>query len=78
MIKADRENVQIDGMTSIICAELTSIVKAVYETLTEKYDDDFARETIARAGQIAFMSDDELDKAVEEKIKEIKEMAEQL
>ena len=76
MIKADRENVQIEGMTSIICAELAGIVKAVYETLAEEYDDDFARKTIAKAGQLAFMSDEELDKAVEEKIKEIKEMVE--
>lgn len=73
MIKADRENVQIEGMTSIICAELAGIVKAVYETLTEKYDDDFARKTIARAGQVAFMSDEELNKALEEKIKEMVE-----
>ncbi len=78
MIKADRENVQIEGMTSLICAELAGIVKAVYETLAEKYDDDFARKTIAKAGQIAFMSDEELDKALEEKIKEIKETVELL
>ena len=78
MIKADRENVQIEGMTSIICAELAGIVKAVYETLAEEYDDDFARKTIARAGQVAFMSDEELNKALEEKIKEMKEMVEKL
>lgn len=74
MIKAERENIQIEGMTSIICAELAGIVKVVYELLAEVYDDDFARKTIARAGQIAFMSDEELDKVLEEKIKELKEL----
>lgn len=73
MIKADRENIQIEGMTSIICAELAGIVRAVYETLAEKYDDDFARKAIARAGQLAFMTEEEMNKALEEKIKEMVE-----
>lgn len=78
MIKADRENIQIEGATPTVCADLSGIVRAVYEVLSEQYDDDFARKTIAKAGQIAFMSDEEMDKAVEEKIKEIKEMVEEL
>ena len=78
MIKADRENVQIEGMTSIICAELAGIVKAVYESLAERYDDDFARETIAKAGQIAFMSDEEMDKVLEDKKKELEELVKEL
>lgn len=76
MIKADRENIQIGGTIFIICAELAGIVNVVYASLAEKYDDDFARKTIAKAGQMAFMSDEELNKAAEEKIKEIKEMVE--
>ena len=74
MIKADKGIVQIEGATPTVCADLSGIVRAVYEVLSEQYDDDFAREMIAKAGQIAFMSDEEMDKAVEEKKKELEEL----
>lgn len=75
MIKANKGIIQIEGNTATVCADLSGIVKAVYEVLIENgVDDDFARELIAKAGQIAFMSDEEVDKAVEEKKKELEEL----
>lgn len=78
MIKADKGIVQIEGSTFIVCAELSGIVKALYEILEDQFGDDIARETIAKAGQIAFMTEEEMDKAVGDKKKEFEELVKKL
>lgn len=78
MIKADNGIIRIEGDTIDVCADLSGIVSAVYEVLSKQYDDDFAREAIARAGQVAFMSDEEMDKIVKEKKKELEELVKEL
>lgn len=78
MIKADNGIIRIEGDTIDVCADLSGIVSAVYEVLSKQYDDDFARKAIARAGQVAFMSDEEMDKIVKEKKKELEELVKEL
>ena len=75
MIKANRGIIQIEGTMPTVCAEFSGVIKAIYEMLLENgVEDDFARETIAHAGRLAFMSDEDIDKAVEEKKKELEEL----
>lgn len=70
-----------NGMVSIgdvtmprMMAEFTEVIKSVYEVLIENgYSDDFARETIAHAGRLAFMTDEEVTKDVQEKTKELED-----
>ena len=78
MIKANKGMIQIEGSTPTVCAELSGIVKALYEILEDQFGDEIARETIAKAGQVAFMTDEEMDKAVEEKKKELEELVKEL
>lgn len=79
MIKTNKGIVQIEGHIPAVCAELSNAIKAVYELIIEEgYDDDFAKETIAKIGRLAFMSEKELDKAVEEKKKELEKLVKEL
>ena len=78
MIKANKGMIQIEGSTPTVCAELSGIVKALYEILEDQFGDDIARETIAKAGQIAFMTEEEMDKALEDKKKEFEELVKKL
>lgn len=61
MIKAeDRKSgtmVSIEGDTVDIISELTGIIMSVYEALENRYDEDFAKETIAMCGKLAFAED---------------------
>lgn len=71
MILSDDGCVHTKGTMPEIMADFTGAIKAVYELLIkEGYTDDFARQSIAHAGQLAFMSDEELEDALE-KIREM-------
>ncbi len=62
MIKCDNGAVHISGSKSRVLAELASIIKGIYVVMVDecKMTDQEAREEIANAGRLAFMSDDEV------------------
>lgn len=63
MIKAEEKGrgtmVAIDGSTVDVIIELADIIQGVYQMLENRYGEDFARETIAMSGKLAFAEDDE-------------------
>lgn len=74
MIKAEyRMNgtmVSIEGSPVDVIIELTGIIQSVYEMLENRYDDDFAKETIAMCGKLAFAEDDETKYSIIDRVSE--------
>lgn len=74
MIKAEnRMNgimVSIEGSTVDVIIELTGIIQSVYEMFKGRYDDDFAKETIAMCGKLAFAEDDETKHSIIDRVSE--------
>ena len=74
MIKAEyRMNgimVSIEGSTVDVIVELTGIIQSVYEMFENRYDDDFAKETIAMCGKLAFAEDDETKHSIIDRVSE--------
>lgn len=62
MIKCENGDIRMEGSTGQLLAEFTSIIRGVYEFLTDQCEmtDQEAREEIAYAGKIAFMSEEEI------------------
>ena len=67
MIKANYGHVKIEGEETEVLADLSSIIKAFKNMLTESHGEETAREIIAHAGRLAFMTDEQLDAEVENK-----------
>ena len=61
MIVVDGGSTILQGTGKEVLAGLTCAIKHVRETLAKDNDEETARELIAFAGMLAFMSDDELD-----------------
>ena len=61
MIKAENGMVSLNGDEMQLLADFTGIIKGMKEMLKELgYDDEEVADRIAYAGQLAFMSDEEL------------------
>ena len=71
MIKAKEGAVSIKGTPTELLADLTTIVCAVKDTLMEDAKEEFVKERIDSAVKIGLMNDDEFEKEVEKKKKEI-------
>lgn len=60
MIHATEGYVKIEGTLPEIMADFTRVIEAFYETVSRDLGDTFAREVIVKAGQLAFMTDEEM------------------
>lgn len=63
MIKADGRTVWIEGSAPELLVELTFILQSIRNCLSEEFDTKIVDESIAEAGRLAFMSEDELEEA---------------
>lgn len=74
MIKAEEKGrgtmVAIEGSTVDVIIELTAIIQSVYEMFENDYDEDFANETIAMCGKLAFAEDDETKHSIIDRVSE--------
>lgn len=73
MIKSNMGEVEINGTTTIILAEFSSLTKGMVESLTENYGKDEAKEMVQEAYKRGLMSEKEplvLDMDVIEEIVE--------
>lgn len=62
MIKSNMGEVEINGTTTIILAEFSSLTKGMVESLTENYGKDEAKEMMERSYKRGLMSEKELRK----------------
>lgn len=75
MIKAENGMVSLNGDEMQLLADFTGIIKGMKEMLKELgYDDEEVADRIAYAGQLAFMSEEELKSETKKKISEIEEL----
>lgn len=78
MITCKRNKVVISGTLPETLAELTAIISAVKDRTAELTDENFARELIAKAGRLAFASDEEVDRVAEETKEHLRETIERM
>jgi hypothetical protein len=62
MIKSNMGEVEINGTTTIILAEFSSLTKGMVESLTENYGKDEAKEMVERSYKRGLMSEKEIRK----------------
>lgn len=62
MIKSNMGEVEINGTTTIILAEFSSLTKGMIESLTENYGKDEAKEMVEESYRRGLMSEKELRK----------------
>lgn len=62
MVKSNMGEVEINGTTTIILAEFSSLTKGMIESLTENYGKDEAKEMVERSYKRGLMSEKELRK----------------
>ena len=62
MIKSNMGTVEIDGVTTIIMAEFSSLTKGMVESLTENYGKDEAKEMVEEAYKRGLISEKEIRK----------------
>ncbi len=62
MIKSNMGEVEINGTTTIILAEFSSITKGMVESLTENYGKDEAKEMVEESYKRGLMSEKEIRK----------------
>ena len=74
MIISDNGRTQLHGTMVMLLAEFTSIIKSMRKFLTQEISEDFADIMIESAGRQAYMTEKELDEAIEQMKKEIEEM----
>lgn len=71
MIKYNKGTTELKGSLGEITADLTIITKAVYETIAEQRGEDFAKQRIEDAYKRAFMTEEELDREIKERVESI-------
>lgn len=72
MIKAEETKIHLKGGDIHLLSELTLIVTSLNEHLTKKYEDkEQAKYMIEQAVRIGFLSEEEKDKEVKEKLDEM-------
>ncbi len=71
MIKSNMGEVEINGTTTIILAEFSSLTKGMVESLTENYGKDEAKEMVEESYKRGLMSEKELRKESVEILSEI-------
>lgn len=75
MIKSDKGAVTVSGIVYEILGDLTLAIRAVKTTLEEMgFSDDEVRKLIADTGEIAFLSEGEIDKRIKENMQEMLKM----
>ena len=62
MIKSNVGEVEINGTTTIILAEFSSLTKGMVESMTENYGKDEAKEMVQEAYKRGLMSEKEIKK----------------
>lgn len=62
MIKSNMGEVEINGTTTIILAEFSSLTKGMVESMTENYGKDEAKEMVQEAYKRGLMSEKEIRK----------------
>ena len=62
MIKSNMGEVEINGTTTIILAEFSSLTKGMVEGLTENYGKDEAKEMVEESYKRGLMSENEIRK----------------
>lgn len=62
MIKSNIGEVEINGTTTIILAEFSSLTKGMVESMTENYGKDEAKEMVQEAYKRGLMSEKEIRK----------------
>lgn len=62
MIKSNMGEVEINGTTTIILAEFSSLTKGMVESLTENYGKDEAKEMVEQSYKRGLMSEKEIRK----------------
>ena len=65
MISCKKGDIEIEGMTFDIMADLSAIIHCVRTMLSKEYRDETAGEMIAFCGKLAFMSDEEVHEETE-------------
>lgn len=73
MIKSNMGEVEINGTTTIILAEFSSLTKGMVESLTENYGKDEAKEMMEESYKRGLMSEKEIRKESVEILSEILE-----
>lgn len=66
MIISNNGRTQLSGTMITLLAEFTSIIKSMRQFLAEEISENFADSMIELAGRHAYMTNEELEKAVEE------------
>lgn len=81
MIKSNIGEVEINGTTTIILADFSTLTKGMVESLTENYGKDEAKEMVERSYKRGLMSENEIRKetldALSEAFEEIKKIIEE-
>ena len=73
MIKSNMGEVEINGTTTIILAEFSSLTKGMVESLTENYGKDEAKEMVEESYKRGLMSEKQIRKESVEILSEILE-----
>ncbi len=63
MIRVDDEGVILEGATLNLTMEVSLIVRAFHELISEKYDNEMANDIVAIVGRIAMAATDDMDSA---------------
>lgn len=71
MIRVSHHEVEIEGHAAMVLSEFTMLIRELNGVLTKKYDEKFAREQIAEAGRLAFLTAEELNDMYVARLKEV-------
>jgi precorrin isomerase len=71
MIKAKKGKVEINGTGAEIITDFTMIAKGLYDDITKEYGEEFAKDILTNAFELAFLSKEELEKRAKSKVSEL-------
>ena len=71
MIKIDENTTEITGELHDILGDTTHLLRILYQQLKTIMGEDKANKYFAEMGKLAVMTDEELDTAMDEKLKEV-------
>ena len=69
MITTKNRQVEMQGTVVELLSEFTSIIESMHELLSSDFGEGFADAMIALAGRMAYMTDEEFEKKIEEIMK---------
>lgn len=73
MIRVDGPKVEFEGTAGIVIAEATTLLHDLYRVMVEEFGQEAADKDFAKMGRLAVMSEEELDVAVGDAERKLKE-----